>query len=55
MTKPRGSVIVRRFLAGESLDDLVMLCRDSGMWRDKALAHVENCIRRALNQRRARR
>ena len=54
MTKPRGSVIVRRFLAGENFTDLVKLCMraDGSATFLPALRHVEGCIRRALNRKR---
>lgn len=54
MTKPRGDVIVRRFLAGESIADLAMFCFGKGMEHRAAFAHVETSIRRALNRKRAR-
>ena len=55
MTKPRGSVIARRFLAGESIESIATWCRARGMGQDDAWDHIEGCIRRALNRKRARR
>jgi hypothetical protein len=55
MTKPRSDVIVRRFLAGASIEVLVITCMAKGMNQTSAMAHVESCIRRALNRKRARR
>jgi hypothetical protein len=53
--KPRSDVIVRRFIAGESISDLGLFCIDKGMAFLAAHEHVESCIRRELNRKRARR
>ena len=55
MTKPRGDVIVRRFLAGASIEAIATTCRARGMSQGEALAYIEACIRRALNRKRAKR
>ncbi len=47
--KPRSEVVVRRFLAGESLAEL---CEWLEMYAvGDSLAYVESCIRRALGRK----
>lgn len=52
MTKPRGDIIVRRFLAGDSVEVLAIMCMAYGMSSRDAMDHIESCIRRALNRKR---
>jgi hypothetical protein len=56
MTLPRGDVIVRRFLAGESIEAIALwLWQRYGLLTLQAIKYIEGCIRWALNRKRARR
>jgi len=49
----RRDVILRRFLAGETVNDLVVYCYRKGMRHHVSIEHVNQVIRDALNRRRA--
>lgn len=51
MTRPRSDVVIRRFLDGDRLSDLVRWLRlDYSMSRRDALVFVEDCIRRTFER-----
>lgn len=53
MPKPTGSAVVRKFLDGTTIDDLVNWTYENGPMQEwEARGYVEDCIRRALNRAR---
>lgn len=55
MTKPRGAVLVRRFLAGASITALFLSMPPKMRVSGEAMKYIEDCIRRALNRKRGKR
>ncbi len=52
MKKMRRDIVVRRFLAGWRVVDLVLAMTEPDETPGGAIAYVEGCIRRALNMKR---